>query len=76
MDTRLLLPWDFLGKSTGVSCHFLLGGVERQTIKRQQASGQEFTTEKSAVQKIPDSPLADDGPSDWVVRENCLENTT
>ena len=26
--------------------------------------------EKSAVQKIPDSPLADDGPSDWVVREN------
>ena len=24
MDTRLLCPWDFLGKSTGVDCHFLL----------------------------------------------------
>ena len=23
-DTRLLCPWDFLGKSTGVGCHFLL----------------------------------------------------
>ena len=26
MDTRLLRPWDFLGKSTGVGCHFLLQG--------------------------------------------------
>ena len=24
MDTRLLHPWGFLGKSTGVGCHFLL----------------------------------------------------
>ena len=24
MDTRLLHPWDFLGKSTGVGCHCLL----------------------------------------------------
>jgi len=24
MDTRLLCPWDFLGKRTGVGCHFLL----------------------------------------------------
>ena len=24
MDTRLLHPWDFLGKSTGVGCHFLI----------------------------------------------------
>ena len=22
--TRLLQPWDFLGKNTGVDCHFLL----------------------------------------------------
>ena len=27
MDTRLLHPWDFLGKSTGVGCHFLLQGT-------------------------------------------------
>ena len=25
--TKLLLPWDFLGKSTGVGCHFLLQGI-------------------------------------------------
>ena len=25
--TRLLYPWDFPGKSTGVSCHFLLQGI-------------------------------------------------
>ena len=27
MDTRLLHPWDFLGKSTGVGCHFFLQGI-------------------------------------------------
>ena len=27
MDTRLLRPWDFLGKSTGVGCHFLCHGI-------------------------------------------------
>ena len=27
MDTRLLHPWDFLGKSTRVGCHFLLQGI-------------------------------------------------
>jgi len=27
MDTRLLCPWDFLGKGTGVGCHFLLQGI-------------------------------------------------
>ena len=25
--TRLLHPWDFLGKSTGAGCHFLLQGI-------------------------------------------------
>ena len=29
MDTRLLRPWDFLGKSTRVGCHFLLQGLFR-----------------------------------------------
>ena len=27
MDTRLLCPWDFLGKNTGVYCHFLLQSI-------------------------------------------------
>ena len=25
--TKLLHPWDFQGKSTGVGCHFLLQGI-------------------------------------------------
>ena len=25
--TRLLYPWNFLGKSTGEGCHFLLQGI-------------------------------------------------
>ena len=25
--TKLLCPWDFQGKSTGVGCHFLLQGI-------------------------------------------------
>ena len=25
--TRLLCPWDFPGKNTGVGCHFLLKGI-------------------------------------------------
>ena len=29
MDTRLLHPWDFLVKSTGVGCCFLLQGTSR-----------------------------------------------
>ena len=29
MDTRLLRPWGFLGKSTGVGCHFLLQGTSQ-----------------------------------------------
>ena len=27
LDTRLFCPWDFLGKSTGVGCHFLLQAI-------------------------------------------------
>ena len=29
MDCRLLWPWDFPGKNTGVGCHFLLQGKEK-----------------------------------------------
>ena len=29
--TELLRPWDFLGKSTRVGCHFLLQGISSQT---------------------------------------------
>ena len=35
MDTRLLRPWDFLGKSTGVGCLFLLQGTSRPRDRTQ-----------------------------------------
>ena len=35
MDTRLLCPWDFLGKSTGVGCHFLLQGTSQPRDRTQ-----------------------------------------
>ena len=34
MDTSLLRPWDFLGESTGVGCHFLL--LRRAETKRKK----------------------------------------
>ena len=33
--TRLLCPWDFPGKSTGVGCHFLLQGGALDLLKRE-----------------------------------------
>ena len=33
--TRLLRPWDFLGKSTGVGCHFLLRESSRPRDRTQ-----------------------------------------
>ena len=33
--TRLLCPWDFPGKSTGVGCHCLLQGVARGLVKEE-----------------------------------------
>ena len=33
--TRLLRPWDFPGKSTGVRCHHLLQGLSRAAAKEQ-----------------------------------------
>ena len=37
--TRLLRPWDFLGKSTGVGCHSLLQGIFPTKGERVRRSG-------------------------------------
>ena len=34
--TRLLHPWDFPGKSTGVGCHCLLWWIEQWSLKREK----------------------------------------
>ena len=33
LPTRLLRPWDFPGKNTGVGCHFLLQGIVSTRIE-------------------------------------------
>ena len=64
--TKLLRPWDFLGKSTGVGCHFLLQGIFpnqgsnpglphcRQTLYHlsHQGSHTNETTDKGLSSKI------------------------
>ena len=35
--TRLLHPWDFLGKSTGVGCHHLLHQGKLEVVKKETA---------------------------------------
>ena len=64
--TKLLHPRDFLGKSTGVGCHFLLQGIFpnqgsnpgllhcRQTLYRlsHQGSHTNETTDKGLISKI------------------------
>ena len=40
--TRLLRPWDFLGKSTGVGCHFLLHDRKREWLQRKERWKQEM----------------------------------
>ena len=53
-----LHPWDFLGKNTGVSCHFLLQGIfltqgiELASPASPSLVGRFFTTEPSAEIKV------------------------
>ena len=59
MDSRLLRPWGFLGKSTGVGCHSLLQGIFptqwsnpglphcRQTLYRLSHQGSPSLTKQS-----------------------------
>ena len=47
---RLLCPWDFLGKNTGVGCHFLLHGIfltqgSNPCVASPALAGRFFTTE-------------------------------
>ena len=50
MDGTLLYPWDFLGKNTGVGCHFLLqkhhsdSGIESASLASLALAGGFFTT--------------------------------
>ena len=60
MDTRLLRPWDFLGKSIGVGCLFLLQGTSQPRDRTQvsRTVDRHFTTrEVWATREIYDSHM-------------------
>ena len=53
--TRLLCPWDFPGKNTGVGCHFLLQCMK---VKRESEVAQSCPTLSDPMDRIlPDSPI-------------------
>ena len=71
---RILCPWDFSGKNTGVGCHFLLQGIFlTQGLNVSCLAGGFFTTEPSG--KPRSLGLADanstyrmnkqQGPTEW-----------
>ena len=48
LPTRFLCPWNFPGKNTGLSCHFLLQGILlTQRLNLHLLTGRLFTTETS-----------------------------
>ena len=54
--TRLLCPWDFPGKNTGMGCHFLLPkdpnpGIKPMSPESPAMAGRFFTTSSSALVK-------------------------
>ena len=52
--TRLLCPWDFPGKNTGVGCHFLLQGIFLTTSPA--LAGKFFTAEPPGKPKALQRP--------------------
>ena len=56
---RLLCPWDFPGKNTGMCCHFLLQKIFPTGIKLTSPAwaGRFFTTEPSGKSKFNISPV-------------------
>ena len=83
--TRFLHPWDFLGKSTGVGCHFLLQGIFptqgsnsglphcRQTLYRlsHQGSPENY---KTLIKEIKDDTNRwRNIPCSWIGRVNIVK---
>ena len=80
--TRLLCPWDFPGKNTGVGCHFLLQGIPLTQGPNPHLlhAGGFFTTEPPGSGstfcsfKIPTSHRKLEWPSKW--RRPCRTSLT
>ena len=84
--TKLLCPWDFQGKSTGVGCHFLLQGIFptqgsnrglshcRQTLYRLSHQGSSlFLGVSLKAQLVKNLPEIQETPVRFLGREDLLE---
>ena len=65
MDTRLLRPWDILGKSTGVGCHFLLQGTFRPRDGTQVSHVVDRRLTVWATREVMDLTAAGDIKNRW-----------
>ena len=68
--TRLLHPWDFLGKSTGVGCHWLIGLLEDHTGQRTEGHSYKETLYRKRKLGLADSSSAEDIPITHVKNQN------
>ena len=59
--TRLLCPWDFLGKNAGVGCHALLQGIESLSSMSSALAGRFFTTNATWKAHIKRGPIYGSG---------------
>ena len=84
--TKLLCPWDFQGKSTGMGCHFLLQGIFptqgsnrglshcRQTLYRLSHQGSSlFLGVSLKAQLVKNLPEIQETPVRFLGREDLLE---
>ena len=79
MDTRLLLPWDFLGKGTGVGCHFLLQGIfltQGLSDFPDGSDGKESACNTGDLGSIPVSGRSPGEGNGYPLQYSYLENST
>ena len=82
-STRLLCPWDFPGKKTGVGCHALLQGIfltqgsNPWSLASPALAGGFFTTSAKPRKPLINSSSCHKGraPKNWCFRTVVLEKT-
>ena len=68
---RLLHPWDFPGKSTGVGCHYLLWGKTRDFFKKIRDTKGTFHANMGSIKDRNGMDLTQAGD----IRKRCQEYT-
>ena len=70
LPTRLLYPWDFPGKNTGVGCHALLQGI----FPTQGWNPSANTEDVKDVSSVPESRKFSEEGNGNPLQYSCLEN--